>query len=152
MDHQVCQRLYEEFTRLWQVIGPLPADSSAECQEVYVKFLDAWEAVLLHGSVCGNAVAPASTPASPPITTTSSSDMRYICEECGNRYYSKKHLTTHRVSHSHERPFQCLECGNRYKLLTNLLSHTRTHTNSGRHGEAAELLYSQQPQLKRSKC
>ena len=156
----VCQRLYEEFTRMWQVIGPLGEDVPNECQDVYVKFLDAWEAALLHGcgGICGSVAPPtpaASLAAGRETTTPARKQppdvkLRATCAECGNRFRNDYNLKAHMLVHTDERPFQCLECGNRFKGVQHLISHSMIHGNVS-HKEAAERVYAQQPQLRPAK-
>jgi uncharacterized Zn-finger protein len=52
-------------------------------------------------------------------------NMRYRCEECGQKCLTQHNLTIHMRSHSGEEPFLC-ECGKTFKQMSNLTSHINT--------------------------
>jgi len=53
---------------------------------------------------------------------------KYKCTECGKCCGSSHDLTTHRRSHSGEKPFECTVCGKRFTQSGDLVRHSRIHS------------------------
>lgn len=45
----------------------------------------------------------------------------FICNECGQAFPVKRHLTTHSKFHAGERPFVCEECGESFAQKDHLV-------------------------------
>ncbi|GBN92824.1 Zinc finger protein 267 [Araneus ventricosus] len=50
------------------------------------------------------------------------------CDECGKGFSTDSGLTTHRQTHTGEKPFACDECGKGFSTSSGLTTHRRTHT------------------------
>ena len=60
--------------------------------------------------------------------STTHSDKRFTCQECGISVKTADILKTHILIHTGERRHECSFCGKKFKTSTNLRSHTKIHT------------------------
>merc|ERR1712045_985645 len=62
------------------------------------------------------------------LNISSSSRLRYKCEECGKGFITPSKLQRHSYSHSGLRPFQCTICAKSFSQSANLKTHIKnTH-------------------------
>ncbi|XP_071959196.1 uncharacterized protein [Antedon mediterranea] len=54
-------------------------------------------------------------------------EKKYICEDCGESFCTKRQLKCHMSLHVTYKPFKCLECNYRCKDNTSFKRHERTH-------------------------
>ncbi|XP_031621088.1 zinc finger protein 184-like isoform X2 [Contarinia nasturtii] len=59
-------------------------------------------------------------------------DRRYECSICSRKFFDRKHLNSHKLVHTSERPFKCKHCHVAYKYSGDLHKHLRTHTTDGK--------------------
>jgi uncharacterized Zn-finger protein len=52
---------------------------------------------------------------------------QYACDVCGRGFSQKGHLTTHKRTHSGEKPYACDECGSCFSQKSGLTRHKRKH-------------------------
>ncbi|KAI5707277.1 zinc finger protein 665 [Diaphorina citri] len=55
------------------------------------------------------------------------SDVKHVCNTCGNEYNTRKNLLSHMKIHSTGRPHQCDVCNAKFKLRKYLVQHLKTH-------------------------
>lgn len=58
---------------------------------------------------------------------------KHKCEICGKLFAQKSKLTTHKLSHTGERPFKCHNCDKAYTSKSKLNAHVRLHTRTSIH-------------------
>ena len=52
----------------------------------------------------------------------------FKCEECDRGFSTRQHLTTHKRTHTGEKPYSCDVCGKGFANPSNITQHKRTHT------------------------
>ena len=71
---------------------------------------------------------PAPAPAPPPRTVHRAPMRKFKCDDCGKLWPSEHALTTHRYTHTRERPYACSAtgCSESFSQICNLKSHVRS--------------------------
>lgn len=53
---------------------------------------------------------------------------KFVCQQCGKKFFTEKNLKSHIGVHSGERNYMCDVCGFSFQAQNNLISHRRIHT------------------------
>ena len=73
-------------------------------------------------------IGPYRLSAQPALPTTSHTNHRFHCSECGKSFPSNSALSMHLLVHSGQKPFPCPHCPRRFRQKGHLQSHVRKHT------------------------
>ncbi|XP_023939775.1 zinc finger protein 260 [Bicyclus anynana] len=60
-------------------------------------------------------------------------DYRYVCQCCGQKFFTRFALTNHMPTHTGERNYKCKVCEKTYPRLKTLKDHLRIHSNDRRY-------------------